>query len=340
MRLSSPLKEKLARFATRVVTLLGLVAATVVPGIAVTGSATLADAAAKAQYDHIFVIVEENTEFSGAIGNPLLPYFNQLASKYGLATQYFGTIHPSEGNYVGMVGGNSYGITDDKPYTVHTISQPSIVDQLEGAGLTWKGYFQSMPTPGYTGTCYPTTGPCLYASKHNGFINFAHVQSSSAELALMVPDTSLSTDLANGTVPNFAFIVPDQCHDKHGIGGTCVDPQLSTQTDVYLQSTVTAIFNSQAWQGGKSAIVVVWDEGNTALGCCDANPGGGQVATVVIQNANQTQLRDATPSNHYSLVATLQAAFNLGCTFNGAPIGFTCDTANGVQPMAFLFGLH
>jgi hypothetical protein len=340
MRLSSPWKEIPARFATRVATILTLVIATVVPGFGLAGSATPAGATNKAQYDHIFVIVEENTEFSGAIGNPLLPYFNQLASTYGLATQYFGTIHPSEGNYVGMVGGNSYGITDDRPYTVHQINQPSIVDQLEGAGLTWKGYFQSMPFAGYPGTCFPTTGPCLYASKHNGFVNFVHVSSNPAEMANLVPDTSLSTDLANNTVPNFAFIVPDQCHDKHGIGGTCVDPQLSTQTDAYLQSTVTGIMNSQAWQGGKSAIAVVWDEGDTTLGCCDANPGGGQVATVVIQNANETQLRDATPSNHYSLVATLQAAFNLGCTFDGAPVGFTCDTANGVQPMSFLFGLH
>jgi hypothetical protein len=339
MRFASPLKEIPARFATRVVTLLTLVMATVVPGFGLAGSATLADAKSKAQYDHIFVIVEENTEFSGAIGNPLLPFFNQLASTYGLATQYFGTIHPSEGNYVGMVGGNSYGITDDKPYVTHTVNQPSIVDQLESAGLTWKGYFQSMPTPGFLGTCFPTS-PCLYASKHNGFLNFAHVQFSATEQALMVPDTNLSNDLANGTVPNFAFIVPDQCHDKHGIGGTCVDPQLSTQTDAYLQSTVTAIMSSTAWQSGTSAIVVVWDEGDTTLGCCDANPGGGRVATVVVQNQNATKLSDATPFNHYSLVATLQAAFNLGCTFNGTPVGFTCDTANGVQPMSILFGLH
>jgi hypothetical protein len=141
-------------------------------------------------------------------------------------------------------------------------------------------------------------------------------------------------------VPNFAFIVPDQCHDKHGIGGTCVDPQLSTQTDAYLQSTVNLIMSSAAWQDGTSAIVVVWDEGSTNLGCCDANPGGGQVATVVIQNQNQTRLQDSTPFNHYSLVATLQSAFGLGCQFNGAPIGFTCDAANGVQPMSKLFGLN
>jgi hypothetical protein len=39
-------------------------------------------------------------------------------------------------------------------------------------------------------------------------------------------------------------------------------------------------------------------------------------------------------------VATLQAAFGLGCQFNGTPVGLTCDTANGVRPMAPLFGLR
>jgi hypothetical protein len=338
MNLRTPAPGNFARFVGRLRPLLVLGCVAMALSLTLVGSGTSAVAKTRAQYDHVFVIVEENTEYGNAIGNPLLPYFNQLASTYGLATQYFGTIHPSEGNYVAMVGGNSYGITDDKPYYTHTVNQPSIVDQLEAAHLTWKGYFQSMPNAGFLGTCYPTS-PCLYASKHNGFLNFAHVQNSTTEQALLVPDTNLSTDLANGTVPNFAFIVPDQCHDKHGIGGTCVDPQLSQQTDAYLQSTVTAIMDSAAWQDGTSAIVVVWDEGDTTLGCCDANPGGGQVATVVIQNQNETTMQDSTPYNHYSFVATLQAAFGLGCQFNGAPIGFTCDTANGVVPMKPLFGL-
>jgi phosphatidylinositol-3-phosphatase len=87
-------------------------------------------------------------------------------------------IHPSEGNYVALVGGDAYGITDDNAYTTHEIAKPSIVDQLEGAGLSRKAYLQDLPTPGYTPTCYPLTGPCLYASKHDGFLNFAHVQDS------------------------------------------------------------------------------------------------------------------------------------------------------------------
>jgi hypothetical protein len=82
------------------------------------------------------------------------PPINALAQKYGLATNYFGTIHPSEGNYVSLVGGDDYGIHDDARYTTHLINKARIVDQLEAAGLTWKGYFQNLPFAGFAAACY------------------------------------------------------------------------------------------------------------------------------------------------------------------------------------------
>lgn len=319
--------------------------ALVVATLPAIGSGSIAQAGtvarqASQQYDHIFVIVEENTEYDHIIRNPKAPTLNDLANRYGLATHYFGTSHPSEGNYVALVGASDYGITDDAPYTAHVVNAPSIVDQLEAAGLSWKGYFQNLPVAGYAGTCYPSTGPCLYASKHNGFVNFAHVQFDPGEMRKNVPDSGLGADLATGSVPNYSFIVPDQCHDLHGIGGSCTGDLLLQQTDDYLKSTVAEIMASAIWTQGTNAIVVTFDEGSTTLGCCDANPGGGRVVTVVIRNHQQLPVQDATPFNHYSLVATIQAAFGLGCEFNGTPIGHSCDTANGVVPLRTLFDLR
>jgi hypothetical protein len=296
-------------------------------------------------YDHIFVLVEENTEFSSVIGNTTqFPTINALATRFGLATNYFGTIHPSEGNYVSLVGGDDYNIQDDASYLTHQIAQPSIVDQLEQAHLTWKGYFQNLPVAGFAGTCFPSSADCLYASKHNGFVNFTHVSSNPAEMAKLVPDTTLMDDLATDSVPNFAFIAPDQCHDEHGLG-VCPDPLLSQSTDAYLKSTVDAIMHSDTWQRGRNALVITFDEGETNLGCCDGGDdptttGGGKVVTIVIRNHQERPLQDPTPYNHHSLVATLQEAFGLGCTFNGQPVGDTCDRQFGVQPMAPLFDLH
>jgi len=36
---------------------------------------------------------------SSVIGTTAMPYFNGLISKYGLATQYYASTHPSIGNY-------------------------------------------------------------------------------------------------------------------------------------------------------------------------------------------------------------------------------------------------
>jgi len=296
-------------------------------------------------YDHIFVIVEENTEYADAIGNTAqLPTLNMLASANGLATNYFGTTHPSEGNYVSLVGGDDYDIRDDDAYQTHQLAQPSIVDQLERAGLSWRGYFQNLPVAGYPGECFPSTSTCLYASKHNGFVNFAHVSMNQAEMAKLVPDTSLATDLATGNVPNFAFIAPDQCHDGHGLE-VCHEPLLSHSTDAYLKTTVDLIMRADVWRQRRSAIVVTFDEGDSNLGCCDGaddptTSGGGRVATVVIRSHDPRPIRDDTPYNHHSLVATLQAALGLGCTFDGQPVGDTCDRQAGVQPMARLFDLR
>ena len=293
---------------------------------------TSADDGSLPRYKHVFSIVEENREYSQIVGNPGAPNLNRLANAYGLATAYDGTSHPSEPNYVAMIGGSDYGIKDDAPYNSagHTVNQPGLPSQLEGAGLSWKSYQQSLPYPGFTGTAFPTAANALYASKHNGFMNFASVQNSPSELAKVVPIDQLSTDLASGTVPSFSFIAPDQCHDMHGLA-SCPDAATNvTVGDAYAGQLVHAIMSSQTWKQGQNAIVVTFDEGNTNLGCCDANPGGGRVLTVVITNHGARGVQDPTPANHYSMLQTIEQVFGLGCIQN------TCDTAN-VKPLTRLF---
>jgi len=287
-------------------------------------------------YRHVFYIVEENRSFSQIIASPDAPTFNQLATQYSLATSYFGTSHPSEPNYVAMVGGSDFGITNDGSYVTNRVDAPSLASQLEDHSLSWKSYSQSLPFAGFTGTCYPcnSTDPSsLYASKHNGFLNFAGVQDNPAEMQKSVPIEQLSTDLANNKVPTFSFIVPDQCHDMHGTND-CPDATTNVKVaDAYASDLVDSIQSSAAWRDGLNAIVVTWDEGTTAAGCCDANPGGGQIYTSVITNHGPRGLTYTTPSNHYSMLATLQDMWHLGCLQN------TCDTTN-VVPTNRLFAVN
>ena len=287
-------------------------------------------------YRHVFYIVEENRSFAQIIGNTDAPTFNQLVTQYSLASSYFGTSHPSEPNYVAMVGGSDFGITNDGSYVTNRVDAPSLASQLDAHHLSWKGYSQSLPDAGFTGTCYPCNSAdpsSLYASKHNGFLNFAGVQDNPAEMQKSVPIEQLNTDLANNNAPTFSFIVPDQCHDMHGTND-CPDATTNVKVaDAYAADLVDSIMSSVTWRDGLNAIIITWDEGTDAGGCCDANPGGGQVYTSVITNHGPRGLNYTTPSNHYSMLATLQDMWHLGCLQN------TCDTAN-VVPANRLFSVN
>jgi phospholipase C len=311
------------------------------------------------RYQHIVEIMMENTSYANIIGNTDAPHLNALASQYGLATDYFGVTHPSEPNYVASVGGSFFGIQDDNQFyctpalsgtdpncagtTVdHTVDNQSIADQLTAAGMTWKGYFQSLPPApttyvktgaGANGPYtfkWPTSANALYASKHNPFVNFTGTQDA---VANMVDDSQLATDLARNTLPNYSLIVPDQCNDMHGTGGC--GPDLIAAGDNYVNNTVDAIMASKEWQAGRNAIVITWDEddfsdsGQPGTGCCGSDVGGGHVATIVITNKAKAPVTDGTPYNHYSLLRTMEDAFGLPC------LAHACDSA--VVPMTPLF---
>lgn len=123
----------------------------------VLASAAALDAQSFPQYDHVFLLIMENENYNQVIGNQYAPILNALAEDYGLATNYRGVADPSEPNYVAMLGGDFFGINSDDPYWFpgHTVSADNLMSQLEGAGRTWRGYFQNMPYPGYRGYCYP-----------------------------------------------------------------------------------------------------------------------------------------------------------------------------------------
>jgi hypothetical protein len=109
---------------------------------------------------------------------------------------------------------------------------------------------------------------------------------------------------------------------------------LVTFGDGFVNQLVTQITGASFWTKGNNAIVITFDEGadGDTGGCCDANPGTGKVATIVITSRGPRALQDPTPYNHFSLLQTFQRAFGLGC------LEFTCDTTN-VTPMAPLFAV-
>jgi hypothetical protein len=292
------------------------------------------------QYDHVFLIINENHNYNQIIGNPAAPIINALASDYGLATSYTGVSDPSEPNYVAMLGGSDFGIGSDDPYFFpgHTVNAPNLMSQLETAGKTWKAYFEDMPYAGYRGYCYPAKcngipdSDTQYVAKHNGIINYANMQTP-AEFAKMNPLSQLSADLASsGTVPNLSYIVADECHDMHGAPPWCVDSGkagsvddtfLVAAGDKFVGDTVNAITSSPVWATGNNAIVLTFDEGNVK---------NDKVVTVVAANHGPRGIKDNTSYSHYSLLASLQQTFGgLACLQNSC-------SANTMAPLFQITG--
>lgn len=109
-------------------------------------------------------------------------------------------------------------MTDDDN-TQLTFDVDNIVRHLETAGLTWKAYEEGIPFAGYTGFNLPTgcgTAPnnCIYVKRHDPFPYFIDVANSSEALNI-VPMTQLATDIAAGTLPNYALITPSLQNDAH-----------------------------------------------------------------------------------------------------------------------------
>jgi phospholipase C len=285
------MSERMARNASR----LGLLGALLIAGCAASAAAAERKNTLP-RYEHILVIIAENHGYRQIIGSRQAPNINGLAKRYGLATHFYGEVHPSKANYIAMIGGDTFGIHDDDawyctagssdshcyeasritPYVDHTVTAKSLADQLAEHNLTWRGYYESIPAAGSKAIYYPDPqNPVagqpheLYAAKHNAFINFKTVQDDPALARKLVGFEELFADLASGQVPNYAHIVPNQCNEMHGrdgpdVPGDCLfsnDKGRIARGDKMIGGLVAKITASPIWSArGNTAIVITWDE--------------------------------------------------------------------------------
>ena len=278
-------------------------------------------AVAEARFDHVYVIVLENHDFDDALSAERTPFLDRLAREQGLATQYFGVAHPSLPNYIAMVSGDTFGVADDAPscfasdlapsQPCHRTEGESLADQLEAAGLSFAAYLESAPSAGAMQQGYPD--PLLrplYAQKHNPFVYFDRVAKAPAQLAALKPYEALAGDLA-GKIANFVFIVPDQCHDGHGLRIVCADEaQLQRDYDAFVEKTVGLIRSSPNWTQN-SAIVVTFDEGEAQHKTPEAAETDNRIPAIVV-TACGAPATSAKRYDHYALLATIEDGFGLG----------------------------
>jgi len=317
---------------------------------------------------HVFVLLLENksygVSFARASAAPYLAH--TLPARGALLTHYYAIGHASLGNYVALVSGqapNEDTQLDCPTFADFRASAPaldahgqlpgrgcvyppsvkSLADQLEAAGLTWKGYMEDMgrnptresATCGHVPLGRPETTQVAepsdqYAAKHDPFVYFHAIIDDPARCNARVVDLArLPADLKSAaSTANYTFITPNLCNDGHD--AECVDGRRGglTAIDVFLRKWVPLIEDSPAFRAD-GLLVITFDEsdGLGAKGssaCCGerplpgakyrpgiSGPGGGRVGAVVLSPFVKPGTVSAVPYNHYSLLRTVEALFGL-----------------------------
>src|SRR5215469_10539055 len=94
------------------------------------------------QSRHVWMITEENHSYEAVIGNPSMPYYNSLAAKYGLATQYYSEQHNSLSALMWLVAGQPVTSNDT---TTACYNLNNVGRQLISRGYKWRSYQEDLP---------------------------------------------------------------------------------------------------------------------------------------------------------------------------------------------------
>jgi hypothetical protein len=235
----------------------------------------------------IAVIVMENKEYGDVIGSAAAPFINALAQHYALARGMYAVTHPSLPNYLALTGGSTFGISSD--CTACGVGATSIVDQLERAHVSWRAYMEDLPR-----ACFTRASAGDYAKKHDPFVYYTRIVKNRAWCARVVALTRLTADERAGALPRFIWITPNLCHDMH-------DCSVATG-DRFLSSLVPPLLRSL---GPRGLLFITWDEGTSDSGCCRL-ASGGHIATIVAGPGAKPGARLNTPTDHYSLLQTIE----------------------------------
>ncbi|HZY46795.1 MAG TPA: alkaline phosphatase family protein [Candidatus Bathyarchaeia archaeon] len=270
-------------------------------------------------FDYVVVIIMENHSLCSIVGNitigcaasNIAPYEAGLAQTSSLATDYTALTHPSVPNYLALVSGSTFGVTSDclpttKPCNSNPVCCPvaalNIVDRLDRAGLTWKGYAED----------YPVASGCSNATNRLPFNYFADIYSNVTRCARLVnanslkagssignPDLFLNDLASSKTFSNFMWFAPSGCDQGHGSCASATD-----QGDVYLSTVVPRILNSAIFTTQRAALFIVEDEGTGGDTC----PVGSGDCVYALWAGPQVKrgYQCNTAYSHYSFLATLE----------------------------------
>ncbi|HTT85960.1 MAG TPA: IPT/TIG domain-containing protein, partial [Acidimicrobiales bacterium] len=223
---------------------------------------------------------------------------------------------------------------------------------LEAAGIPWRGYFESMPSAGYTGGDTGGTDPYggeYYLQHHNPFVYFPAVTSLpdfSSDVVPMTSAAAVASGLNAANAPSFVWVTPNAVDDMHDGPMLPDGDTVPTVGDAWIGNFIGTV-QATSWYAAGGQIIIDWDEGaeSDTSGFGPASPGdGGHIPTVVVSNAlAQHPQQDATSVNTAGVLHSVEKTFGLPYLSDAANsangnidslMTFTAPAVTGVQPNA------
>ena len=242
----------------------------------------------------VILIVFENKNDKDILGAAEAPFLNGLIARGALAADYQAVAHPSQPNYLALFSGSTQAVIDDE---VHDLSKPTLADQIEAAGKTWRVFAENLPAAGcFTGETSQggPDGPGEYVRKHNPAISFTSISGSPQRCAGIRPLADFAPDAAD-----FIWVIPNMCHVMHDCA--------IADGDAWLKGFAGGILDSPAFgQGGNGVLYITFDEG------ADKSRNN-EIVTIALGPAIRAGLRSDVAHSHYSLLRTIETGLGLPC---------------------------
>lgn len=235
-------------------------------------------------FKKVLILVFENTDYDMALKQP---YFQKLASQGTLLTNMSGMTHPSQGNYLALLGGDFFGVRNDNPID---LDQTNLIDLLEQSGYSWKGYMEKYP-----GNCFTGATSGRYVRKHNPFISFTDISHNTHRCANIQDYEAFKKDALNNNLPNFAILSPDLSDDGHDTGANFASN--------WLQQNFDNLFKDSNFMH-ETLVIVTFDESSKS--------GGNHIYTVLLGSGVKQGAQSAQPINQVGILRTIEEEFQLG----------------------------
>ena len=189
------------------------------------------------RFGHVVLATLENHSIEQVLGSLYMPYFNELAARYGLARNFFANAHPSNPNYFVWATGRFFFQSTPVPSGTN-----NVVKALTAAGKSWRAYFDDL------------------ASFSNVFQFLPEVAGSATQLAKVVPiSPNFLNAVSTNMLPKYSLLHAGEFTNGHSCRGA--QPCLIT-TDNWLRNFIGPYLASPGFTANHDLLIVAWDEGD------------------------------------------------------------------------------